>query len=251
MRVGQIPVQQTSPCVLNIRGSNRLLTLLPASQRQRLLAHMERLSMDKGRSVYDPLQPISHVYFPLGAVMSVVIDMEEGGSVEVATIGNEGMVGVPLILGAQTSTDRAFVQVAGEAMRMPHDVFRAELAPAGPFFQLMQLYAQGYISQIAQSSACNRMHPVDQRLCRWVLMTHDRVGLDTLSLTQEFIAMMLGVRRASVSTAAAMLQKAGLIEYDRGIIHVLDRAGLEAGSCECYGIVRKELERLLCEPLTA
>jgi CRP-like cAMP-binding protein len=174
--------------------------------------------------------------------------MADGGQVEAATVGNEGMVGLPLFLGGETSTNDALAQVAGEAMCMSAAVLREEVQRSAAFTNLLCLYAQGYLTQVSQSSACNRLHPIDQRLCRWVLMTHDRVGLDTLPLTQEFLAAMLGVRRASVSTAAAILQKAGFIDYERGVVRVLDREGLERGSCECYAVVRAELERLLCEP---
>lgn len=234
-------------CMLNVRGSNRLLTLLPADDYQRMLPKMEKRFLNQGDSVHQTGKPVSHVYFPLTAVFSVVVRMCDGETVEAATIGNEGMVGLPLFLGGQTSPNDAFAQIAGETMRMSADVLREETRRSAAFGNLLRLYAQGYLTQVSQSSACNRLHPVDQRLCRWVLMTHDRVGQDTLPLTQEFLAVMLGVRRASVSTAAAVLQKAGFIEYERGIIHVVDRDGLERGSCECYGVVRAELERLLCD----
>jgi CRP-like cAMP-binding protein len=155
------------------------------------------------------------------------------------------MSGRPLLLNAQSSPTQAFYQVPGEAMRISAAAFNEEIARGGPFRDVLQRYAHGFLSQLAQAAACNRLHPVDQRSCKWILMSHDRVGSDRLLLTQEILAQMLGVRRASVTVAAGMLQKAGFIRYTRGTIIVLDRAGLEAASRECYGIVRAELERLL------
>ena len=238
----------TPRCALHVRGSNRLLASLPRDEYERVLPQMEKHSLCQGEILHETGKPLCHAYFPLTAVLSVVVRMSDGESVEAATVGNEGMVGLPLFLGGQTSTNHVFAQIAGEVMRMSRDVLREAIERSGAFPHLLGLYAQGYLTQVSQSSACNRLHPVDQRLCRWILMTHDRVGVDTLPLTQEFLATMLGVRRASVSTAAAILQKAGFIEYERGIIHVIDRHGMERGACECYSVVRCELERLLCEP---
>lgn len=178
--------------------------------------------------------------------MSLVIEMQNGGTVEVGTVGNEGMVGTPVFLGAERSPTKAFCQVPGECSRMPTAAFKKELAEAdGILRQLISRYAQAMINQISQSVACNHLHSVEERTCRWLLMTHDRVGSDDFLLTQEFLAQMLGVRRSSVTVAAGLLEKAGLITYKRGRITVLDRERLEQASCECYQVVRREYDRLL------
>jgi CRP-like cAMP-binding protein len=230
---------------LHQRGRNRLLDLLPKDVTDRLLPEMERISTRLGDMVFERNQPVTHVDFPLGAIISIVVIMEDGAIVEAGTVGNEGMAGLPLLLGAQRSPTRAFYQVPGEALRLPARVFNEEVARGGAFMELMKRYAECFLIQVAQSAACNRVHPVEQRLCRWIVMTHDRVGTDTLLLTQEIMAQMLGVRRASVSVVAGKLQKAGLIRYSRGIMTIVDRAGLEGCACECYGVVRAEMERLL------
>jgi CRP-like cAMP-binding protein len=237
---------RTAPCMLNVRGTNRLLTLLPDDERSRLESLMERRSYQLGDVIFEADTPIPHVHFPLYGVASIIIYMEDGGMVEVGTVGNEGLVGLPLLHGAQQSHTSAIFQSPAEAMRMSAADFQAELSRSAPFTRVLQRYAQGFLGQASQSTACNRLHQVEQRLCRWILMTHDRTGEDKLQLTQEFLAAMLGVRRATVNLVARMLQKAGLIRYQRGVITVLDRAGLEEGSCECYAIVRREYERLLC-----
>lgn len=241
----------TSRCLVNVRGSNRILKLLPPNDWERILGVMERISLNSRDTVQESGQKLEYAYFPLTCAMSLVITMENGDTVEAATVGNEGMVGVSLLMGATESIVTAFVQVPGEALRISRQALEEELRAGGAFPDLMRRYAEAYLTQVMQAAACNRLHPVEQRLCRWILMTHDRLGLDRLPLTQEFIAMMLGVRRASVSTTASILQKAGFIRYTRGQIDVLDRAGLERGSCECYAVVRKELERMLCDSAAA
>jgi CRP-like cAMP-binding protein len=251
MDTGQILPLHTSRCLVNVRGSNRILQLLPPKDSERILGMMERVTLESRDTVQETGKPIEHAYFPLTCAMSLVIAMRDGDTVEAATTGNEGMVGVSLLMGATDSTVDAFAQVPGEALRMSRRALEAELRAGGVFPDLMRRYGEAYLTQVAQSAACNRLHPVEQRLCRWILMTHDRVGLDRLPLTQEYIATMLGVRRASVSITASVLQKAGLIHYVRGKIDVLDRAGLEHGSCECYDVVRKELERMLCDDAVA
>ena len=230
---------------IHVPGRNRLLELLPQSDRDRVLAKMERIEGKLGAVVFERDQPLDYVDFPLCAVISVVIIMEDGAIAEAGTIGNEGMAGIPLLLNVQRSPAQAFYQVPGEAMRMSAAAFKEEIARGGPFRDMLQRYAQGFVNQLAQAAACNRLHPVDQRLCKWILMSHDRVGSDRLLLTQEILAQMLGVRRASVTIAAGMLQRAGFIRSHRGVITVLDRAGLEESACECYRVVRAELERLL------
>jgi CRP-like cAMP-binding protein len=250
MNTTQILSLQATPCIVNVRGRNRILELLPKDEYDRVVSRMERVSLSSRQMVQEIGKPIEHAYFPLTCVMSLVITMQDGDTVEAATTGNEGMVGVSLLMGACQSTVNAFAQVPGDALRMRRSVLSAELHAGGVFPDVMRRYGEAYLTQIAQSAACNRLHPVEQRLCRWILMTHDRVGLDRLPLTQEFIAAMLGVRRATVSTTAAILQDEGYIHYTRGVIDVLDRAGLEAASCECYGVVRAELERMLCDDAT-
>lgn len=209
----------------------------------------ERISAKFGDIVFERNEPIAAVHFPLGAVISIVVVMQDGAIAEAGTVGNEGVAGLPLLFGTQRGPNRAFYQVPGEALRMPARAFTDELAKNGVFREVVQRYAHGFLSQVSQATACNRLHPVEQRLCRWILMSHDRVGADTLPLTQEMIAQMLGVRRASVSVVAGRLQKSGLIRYNRGVITVLNRKGLESCTCECYRVVRAELERLLGPPI--
>jgi CRP-like cAMP-binding protein len=233
-------------CELHVRGSNRLLSMLQNSGEARTLRRLEQLHLKRRDSLYRPDVPITHAYFPLTGVASLVIDMEDGPSIEVGTMGNEGMVGMPLVLGSDRSSTHAYVQIEGEFMRMTVAEFETELARNAVFADVTRRYAQGFFAQVAQSTACLRFHPVEQRLCRWILTCHDRVGQDRVELTQEFLAVMLGVQRPSVTLAATALQKAGLIRYRRGVIDVVDRAALETTACECYGIVRKEFERLLC-----
>jgi CRP-like cAMP-binding protein len=230
---------------IHLSGRNRLLDLLPEGDRARVLPTMQRITGEFGEIVFERNAPLTFVDFPLGAVISVVVIMEDGAIAEAGTIGNEGMAGIPLLLNASSSPLQAFYQVPGDTLRMPAAAFNEELTRGGVFREVLQRYALGFMNQLAQSAACNRLHPVDQRLCKWILMSHDRVGSDTLLLTQEVLAQMLGVRRASVTVAAGMLQKAGFIRYSRGALTVLDREGLETASCECYTIVRTELERLL------
>lgn len=224
---------------------NRLLAAVPAADRRRMQERMEPVKFDLRQPVYEPGKPIEYVYFPLTAVISMLAVMDDGQAVEVATMGNEGMAGLPVFLGATTSPDLAFAQIPGRALRMPAGEFRELANGAGVVQALLQRYTQAFFVQLAQGAACNRLHSLDQRLARWLLMTHDRVGQDQFPLTQEFMAQMLGVRRATVTEAAGRLQQADLITYRRGIITILDRPGLEAASCECYRIITAEHARLL------
>ena len=241
------PIRQESLAwPLHVAGENRLLHLLPKAERERLCTMMDRIETRHGALVFESNQPITHIHFPLHGVISIVVEMQEGGVAEVGTVGNEGMAGVPVLLGATTTPNKAFYQVPGETMRMSATTFRNEIATNKTFENVMRLHAQGFLNQVSQSAACNRLHAVEQRLCRWILMSHDRVGRPTVNLTQDFLAQMLGVRRASVGIVAATLQRAGFIRYRRGIIDILDRKGLEEGACECYAVVRNEYERLLC-----
>ena len=225
-------------------SENRLLAALPQDEYERLVANMESVFLKFKQSVYEPNEPIEYVYFVQNGVTSLLNVMEDGREVEVATVGNEGMVGLPVFLGADKIPGRAFSQIPGDALRMKADVFKDKVTPGTRLHDLLQRYTQALFNQIAQGAACNSLHSVEERMCRWLLMTQDRVGEDEFPLTQEFLSQMLGVRRPTVSTAASILQKAGLIRYSRGNITILDREGLEASSCECYRIIQTEFERL-------
>jgi CRP-like cAMP-binding protein len=225
---------------------NRLLAALPAATRERLTPHLELVSLAVRDHVYRSRGPVEHVYFPLNAVVSFVSDLSDGATVELATVGNEGMAGISAFLTGETPLYRAFVQVPGAALRMPATTLVAEAERDAELNGTLKRYTQALIAQIAQTAACNRLHPVEARCARWLLMTHDRVGgAEQFPLTQEFLAQMLGVRRATVTVAAGMLQRDGLIRYTRGKITVVDRAGLEEAACECYRVLRDETDRLL------
>lgn len=225
--------------------ANKLLAALPQEDYERLLPNLETIPLLFKKILYQPNEPIQYVYFPISGVISLLNIMVDGGAIEVATLGNEGMVGIPVLLGADQVPAETFVQVPGEALRMKVSVFKREVTPGSPLHSLLLRYTQTLINQIAQSAACNRLHSVEERACRWLLLTQDRVHSDEFPLTQEFLSQMLGVRRATVSEVAAALQKAGLISYYRGKITILDRKGLESASCECYQIVKQEYIRLL------
>jgi CRP-like cAMP-binding protein len=194
-------------------------------------------------SIYEPNERIETVYFPTTGIISMISAMENG-SVEVGTVGREGMAGLPVMLHTDSMPTRAFVQVKGEAMAMPTERFREAMQASPAFARLLYRYAQALFDQVAQSVACNRLHVLEERCARWILMTADRVGDTNIHLKQQFLAEMLGVHRPAVTLAARALQRAGLIRYTRGVIDVLDRAGLEAASCECYAVVRGSFERL-------
>src|SRR3984893_5011715 len=230
---------------IHVPGKNRLLAALPRDEYGGLLPHLEKVALPLKEILYEANGPIARVFFPLNGVISLVIIMEGGFPLEVGTIGNEGMVGTPVFLGSDSSPTRAISQVPGEALRMEAKVFQEAMRRASPLYGLVQRYTQAMINQISQSTVCNRRHSVQKRMCRWLLMSHDRVGADEFQLTQEFLAQMLGVRRPTVTAVAGILQKAGLISYSRGRLTVQDRKGLEAASCECYEVVAKELDRLL------
>lgn len=224
---------------------NGLLAALPKEEYERLVANMETVSLKLKQSAYEYNQPIEYVYFIKNGVVSLLNVMEDGKEVEVATIGNEGMVGLPVFLGSEKIPGRAFCQVPGDALRMKANVFKDKVTPGTRLHELLQRYTQALFNQIAQAAACNTLHSVEERMCRWLLMTQDRVGKDDFPLTQEFLGQMLGVRRPTVSMTASILQKAGLIRYSRGGITILDREGLEASSCECYEIIKREFDRLV------
>lgn len=229
------------------RIKNRLLSALPSSEYERLLPYLESVSLPLKQIIYAPNEPIEYVYFPNSGIISLVNLTEDGGTVEAATVGNEGMVGIPVLLGADRMVGQAITQIVGDAVRMKVDVFRREVTSATPLYNLLLRYTQALINFISQSVACNRLHSVEERCCRWLLLCQDRVESDEFALTQEFLSQMLGVRRASVSVVAAILQKAGLIRYSRGRMQICDRLGLEGTSCECYRIVKQEFDRLLSE----
>ena len=224
---------------------NRLLSALPREEYERLLPHLETVSLRFNQIIYAPNEPIEHVYFPNSGIISLVNLTEDGGTVEAATVGNEGMVGIPVLLGADRIVGQAVSQIVGDALRMKADVFKREVTPSSSLYNLLLRYTLALLNLISQSVACNRRHSVEERCCRWLLLCHDRVQSDQFYITQEFLSQMLGVRRSSVSVVAAILQKAGLIRYHRGKMTLLDRKGLEAVSCECYRIVKDEFDRLL------
>ena len=227
-------------------AQNRLLRALSAAERQPLLPALELVPLHMRERLIESDMPIPFVYFPLHGVVSLISTLGDGTQVEVATIGHEGLIGLPLVLYANTIPFTAFVQVPGEALRMDAEVFGRLLHEGtGTFPQLLYRYSQALFNQLAQHVVCNRLHRIAQRCARWLLLTHDRVDRDAFPMTHEFLALMLGVRRASVTEVAGRLQKAGLIRYRLGIMTILDRAGLEAVSCECYGVIKQEYDRLL------
>jgi CRP-like cAMP-binding protein len=236
----------SSAIVAQTLEANRLLALLSPEARRQMLPALKLITFEMSHQVYEPTQPISHVYFPLTAVTSVLSEMEDGTTVEVATIGREGMVGLPVFLGDESTFLRCIAQIPGTALSMEREEFREIVTKRQNGLQAILLrYTQALFSQLAQQSACNRSHNMEERCARWILMTHDRVGHDEFPLTQEFLAYMLGSRRSSVTIAAGILASAGLIYYSRGKIQVLDRARLEEASCECYGVIQREYERLI------
>jgi CRP-like cAMP-binding protein len=226
-------------------GENHLLAILPREALARLQPHLESVALAFRECLYAPNEPISQVYFPCSSVISLVLPLEGGAAIEVATVGNEGMLGLPAFLGAGSIPGEAFCQIPGQALRLGAQILHQETAAGGPLHDVLLRYTQGLMNQIAQSAACNRAHSIDERCARWLLTTHDRAGSDRFPLTQEFLAQMLGVRRAGVSAAASILQRAGFIRYSRGMMTITDRPGLESAACGCYRIVRDEFERLL------
>jgi CRP-like cAMP-binding protein len=227
------------------QGQNRLLSTLPAEDYRQIAPQLEMVSLGLRHKLYESHKPIEYVYFPVDGVMSMLADMAEDRLVEVATVGNEGMIGLPLFLGATMTPGQAFAQVPGDALRMSAAAFveATNQAPALP--KLLHRYTQALMVQISQGTACNRVHEIEQRCARWLLFTHDRVGRDEFSLTQEFLGQMLGVRRATVNSIAIQFQDAGYIEYRRGRIRIRSRKKLETVSCHCYSVIRDEYDRML------
>jgi CRP-like cAMP-binding protein len=226
---------------------NHLLQSLPETEWRRWEPVLEQIELPLGLVLYESGRPLSHVYFPTTAIVSLLYVMENGSSAEIAVVGNEGIVGVSLFMGGETTPSRAVVQSAGKGYRLSAERMKAEFNLAGPVLHLLLRYTQALLTQMAQTAVCNRHHSLDQQLCRWLLLSLDRLHDNKLAMTQELIANMLGVRREGVTSAALKLQHAGLITYRRGHITVLDRPGLEKRSCECYAVVKKEYDRLLPE----
>lgn len=224
---------------------NRLLAALPADDYARLVADLELVPMLVGDVICESGATMSHAYFPASAIVSLQYVMENGSSAEIAGVGNEGVVGIPLFMGGETTLSRSIVQTGGYGYRLRQAVFLEEFNRAGAMMRLLLRYTQALITQMALTAACNRRHTLEQQLCRWFLLTLDRMSGNELIITQELIASMLGVRREGVTEAAGKLQRAGIINYRRGHITVLERAGLNLRTCECYEVVRKEFDRLL------
>jgi CRP-like cAMP-binding protein len=224
---------------------NHLLDALPTSDYERLASHLELIPMRLGDVLYESGAQLRYVYFPTTSIISLLYVMEDGASAEIAIVGNEGILGISLFMGGDTTPSRAVVQSAGHGFRLRAELLKNEFGRFGPTMHLLLRYTQALITQMAQTAVCNRHHSVDQQLCRWLLLSLDRLRTNELSMTQELIANMLGVRREGVTEAAGKLQDAGLIHYRRGQISVLDRPGLEARVCECYQVVKTEFDRLL------
>ena len=228
---------------------NHLLHALPEEDFARLSPHLEPVSLKLGEVLYEPGVKLRHVYFPTTSIVSLLYVMEDGASAEIAVVGNEGILGISLFMGGETTPSRAVVQSAGYAFSLKAQLLKNEFGRFGSTMHLLLRYTQALITQMAQTAVCNRHHSLDKQLCRWLLLSLDRLSGNELSMTQELIANMLGVRREGVTEAAGNLQQAGLISYRRGRITVLDRRGLEARACECYQVVKTEFDRLL--PYTA
>jgi len=229
---------------------NRLLGALPAADLMRLLPHLEPVPLPLGAVIYESGGEQAHVYFPASGIVSLLYVMNDGAAAEIAVVGNEGIVGIALFMGGETTPSRAVVQSAGSAWRLEPGAIKAEFARGGALQRLLLRYTQSLITQMTQTAVCNRHHLLEQQLCRWLLLSLDRLPSNQLVMTQQLIANMLGVRREGVTEAAGRLQADGLTDYSRGCINVLDRARLEKRACECYGVVRHECDRLLA-PETA
>ena len=241
LETSQSSVNTSSPD----RTTNHLLAALPDAEWQRWLPTLEPIDMPLGQVLYESGKTLTHVYFPTTAIVSLLYVMENGASAEIAVVGNEGIVGISLFMGGGSTPSRAVVQSAGRGLRLAAQTMKDEFDKNGPVLHLLLRYTQALITQMAQTAVCNRHHSLDQQLCRWLLLSLDRLQGDELVMTQELIANMLGVRREGVTEAALSLQQAGLIRYARGRISVLDRPGLEKRTCECYAVVKKEYHRLL------
>jgi len=228
-------------------NQNRLLAALPTAEFESLAAHLELVPMPLGEILYEPGEQLQHAYFPTTAIVSLHYVMASGASAESAGVGNEGIVGISLFMGGDTTPSSAVVQTAGHAYRLRSSLLKQEFNRSGLLHRLLLRYTQALITQMCQTAACNRHHSIEQQLCRWLLLTLDRSPTNELVMTQELVASMLGVRREGITEAAGRLQSEGFISYRRGHISVRDRSGLETRSCECYAVVKKELARLLSD----
>jgi CRP-like cAMP-binding protein len=228
-------------------NQNHLLASLPAAEFARLAPHLERVPMLLGEMLYEPGGQLQHVFFPTTAIVSLLYVLESGASAEIAGVGNEGILGISLFMGGDTTPSSAVVQTAGHGYRLQAKLMLAEFNRGGLMQRLLLRYTQALLTQMCQTAACNRHHSIEQQLCRWLLLTLDRLPSNELVMTQELVASALGVRREGITEAAGNLQRAGFIRYRRGHIAVLKRSGLEGGACECYGVVKKELARLLSD----
>jgi CRP-like cAMP-binding protein len=226
---------------------NHLLAALPPAEFERLCPHLELVPMPLGEILYESGGRLQHVYFPTTSIVSLLYVLENGASAEIAVVGNEGILGISLFMGGETTPNQAVVQSSGHGYRLAARLLKQEFNRNGPVLHLLLRYTQALITQMAQTAVCNRHHSVEQQLCRWLLLMLDRLSSDSLTMTQELIASMLGVRREGVTEAAGKLQDAGLIRYRRGHIEVLDRPKLEAAVCECYVVVKREFDRLLAD----
>jgi CRP-like cAMP-binding protein len=226
---------------------NHLLAALPAAEFDRLAPHLELVPLRLGDCLYEPGGRMQHVYFPTTGIVSLLIMLESGSSAEIAGVGNEGIIGISLFMGGDTTPSTAVVQTAGHAYRLPARLLKEEFDRGGLVQRLLLRYTQALLTQMCQTAACNRHHSIEQQLCRMLLLTLDRLPSNELIMTQELVANALGVRREGVTEAAGNLQRAGIIRYRRGHIAVVERSGLEARSCECYAVVRTEMERLLSD----
>ncbi|MEB3214398.1 MAG: Crp/Fnr family transcriptional regulator [Leptolyngbyaceae bacterium] len=224
---------------------NLLLAALPEEEYARLASRLREVHWTLGQVIYEPNEVISTVYFPNQAMISLVQIMEDGSTVEAGIVGNDGMLGYPVYLGGQSMSSRAIVQIAGSAIALDATVLKSEFRRGEALHDILLLYTQAFLAQLSQTAACNQFHPVEERLARWLLQSRDFAQSNTLRLTQDFLASMLGTRRASVTVAAGTLQQAGLIQYSRGHIEILDSEGLESATCECYAVVQDEYRRLL------
>ncbi|HEY9285444.1 MAG TPA: Crp/Fnr family transcriptional regulator [Pyrinomonadaceae bacterium] len=224
---------------------NRILAALPREEYERLAPRMQPCAFEQGDSIYEPNEPIEHAYFPLGGMVSVLTPMQDGSSVEVGVVGREGFLGFPPLIGIESAPTNTMSQIPGPALKIEAGVLKQEFDRGGTLQLILNRYIHAQVTQLSQVAACNRLHDVNERLARWLLLAHDRVEEDRLQLTHEFLSQMLGANRATVSLTAGVFQQAGLIRYTRGMVTVLNRVGLETAACECYGVMRAELDRPL------
>ncbi len=232
-----------------LRDRNYLFHSIPDPEWERLLPYIEPVSLPLGKVLYEPGTKMTHLYFPSTAIVSLLYALENGSSAEIAIVGNEGVVGISIFMGGDSTSSRAVVQSAGEGYRIKSSILKDEFNRAGPVMHLLLRYTQALITQMSQTAVCNRHHTLDQQFCRWLLLSLDRLTSNELIMTQELIANMLGVRREGVTESALKVQKAGFIKYARGHITILDRLGLEKRTCECYQVVKTEYDRLLPEKM--